>query len=466
MGKFIIQPHGRLQEWIAHEKGYFRDEGLDYEFVRGPSADTTKSVDASGKVTDLLSGAFESYKHAGGNKGVKSDISCACHWAVNQASSHKIGTMWGKSYVVTPGGVMVPPDSKITRPEDLAGQEIAVGYHSGSHFTTIQSLEPFLTKEQIKLGSAVRSGHASTSASAAIARGERLGIVVSGFGAVGSAGLDASFAIAFMFRRRRSRRCREIYERHETAQMELDFAPKNIAHYLNEIRIVTRRRSRPVLAGRTSSFCRTPEMYAKTQAWIHERGLFEGQARRSITQPRSRLVNDRAATLDTPVLIAGGGPIGLALAADLGRRGVATLLVEERENKLNPAKMLEVSVRTMEFCRQLGIVGKVRNWGFPADWPLDSVFVTNLQGYELGRVRMPALGVQTHLPVSPERGMPCPQTWFDPILQQHARSFPRDVAAPRQARKLRPGCRRCDGDAARWIERPRRNRSRRISRRL
>ena len=29
MEKFIIQPHGRLQEWIAHEKGYFRDEGLD-----------------------------------------------------------------------------------------------------------------------------------------------------------------------------------------------------------------------------------------------------------------------------------------------------------------------------------------------------------------------------------------------------------------------------------------------------
>ena len=55
----------------------------------------------------------------------------------------------------------------------------------------------------------------------------------------------------------------------------------------------------------------------------------------------------RDATVETPVLIAGGGPIGLALAADLGRRGVATLLVEERENKLNPAKMLEVSVRTV-----------------------------------------------------------------------------------------------------------------------
>ena len=50
----------------------------------------------SGKVTDLLSGAFESYKQAGGNKGVKSDISCACHWTVNQAASQQIGTMWGK----------------------------------------------------------------------------------------------------------------------------------------------------------------------------------------------------------------------------------------------------------------------------------------------------------------------------------------------------------------------------------
>jgi 2-polyprenyl-6-methoxyphenol hydroxylase-like FAD-dependent oxidoreductase len=126
---------------------------------------------------------------------------------------------------------------------------------------------------------------------------------------------------------------------------------------------------------------------------------------------------------EIPVLIAGGGPIGLALAADLGRRGVATLLVEERENKLNPAKMLEVSVRTMEFCRQLGVIDKVRNWGFPRDWPLDSVFVTDLQGYELGRVRMPALQDQAYLPVSPERGMPCPQTWFDPILQDYARTF-------------------------------------------
>jgi hypothetical protein len=33
MSKFRIEPHGRLQEWVAEEKGYYKEEGLDYEFV-------------------------------------------------------------------------------------------------------------------------------------------------------------------------------------------------------------------------------------------------------------------------------------------------------------------------------------------------------------------------------------------------------------------------------------------------
>jgi 2-polyprenyl-6-methoxyphenol hydroxylase-like FAD-dependent oxidoreductase len=130
-------------------------------------------------------------------------------------------------------------------------------------------------------------------------------------------------------------------------------------------------------------------------------------------------------SVDTiPVLIAGGGPIGLALAADLGRRGIAALLVEKGPDSVGTAKMLEVSVRTMEFCRQLGIADEVRHWGFPLDHLLDSAFVTTMQGWELGRVTTPSLAAQHALAVSPERGVPCPQTWFDPILQRKARSFP------------------------------------------
>ena len=104
MAQFIIQPHSRLQEWIAHEKGYFRDEGLDYEFVRGPSHNTQKVVDDDGKVTDLMSGAFESYKTGGGNKGVKSDISCAsAHWARATRLRRPRPASLGKSYVAYAG---------------------------------------------------------------------------------------------------------------------------------------------------------------------------------------------------------------------------------------------------------------------------------------------------------------------------------------------------------------------------
>jgi NitT/TauT family transport system substrate-binding protein len=98
MAKFIIQPHGRLQEWIA-DKGYFRDEGLDYEFQAGWAVQSRKLVDISGRLNEVRGGAFETYAHGGGNKGVKSDVSCACHWAIGQASAQQIGTMWRDSYV-------------------------------------------------------------------------------------------------------------------------------------------------------------------------------------------------------------------------------------------------------------------------------------------------------------------------------------------------------------------------------
>src|SRR6185437_2267523 len=52
---------------------------------------------------------------------------------------------------IAPCGIMVPPESPVQRPEDLAGVPVGVGYHSGSHFTTLQALEAVLPAEQIKL---------------------------------------------------------------------------------------------------------------------------------------------------------------------------------------------------------------------------------------------------------------------------------------------------------------------------
>jgi 2-polyprenyl-6-methoxyphenol hydroxylase-like FAD-dependent oxidoreductase len=128
-------------------------------------------------------------------------------------------------------------------------------------------------------------------------------------------------------------------------------------------------------------------------------------------------------TTRTSVLIVGSGPVGLALAADLGRRGVACTVIEQSDEKIGPAKMILVSVRSMEICRRLGIRERVLNWGFPAERSLDNVFVTNLSGYELGRISMPTMAEYGPSRYSPEAQAYCPQTWFDPILRDRAREF-------------------------------------------
>ena len=83
-----------------------------------------------------------------------------------------------------------------------------------------------------------------------------------------------------------------------------------------------------------------------------------------------------------PVLIVGGGPVGLALAAELGFHGVACELVEQTDGAIVTPKMNEVNVRTMEFCRRWGVADQVLDCPFPADYPLDVVFVTSLNDFE------------------------------------------------------------------------------------
>jgi NitT/TauT family transport system substrate-binding protein len=284
MAKFTIQPHGRFQEWIAHEKGYLRDAGLDYEFRAGLSAERKKEVDPNGNIIDVFSGAFESYRQGKGNKGVKSDISCACHWAVNQASSQQIGRMWGKSYVVTPGGVMVPPDSPIQGRQELAGQDVAVGFHSGSHFTTLQALEPFIDREQIKL-KFVGSSWARVDAGIEgdVPATSVWGITYQVLEQLGFRKIvDTTFMIAFMFPHGVDPAEVDKYmEGLKRAQMDLDFTPEKYKHfYLNEIpdryklRIDVRRFS----SGERIVFLPYgEEAYANTRAWLRARGLFDAE---------------------------------------------------------------------------------------------------------------------------------------------------------------------------------------------
>ena len=140
MAKFVIEPHFRLQEWVAEEKGYFRVEGLDYEF--------RELIRSSGGQhhNKGSQGAFQSIE-----QGREADVSCACHWTVNVAASNGHARLYADVYSVAPSGIFVAADSPVRTPTDLAGVPISVGFQSGSHYSTIQALEQYMAPSQINL---------------------------------------------------------------------------------------------------------------------------------------------------------------------------------------------------------------------------------------------------------------------------------------------------------------------------
>ncbi|ABI77934.1 monooxygenase, FAD-binding [Hyphomonas neptunium ATCC 15444] len=130
-------------------------------------------------------------------------------------------------------------------------------------------------------------------------------------------------------------------------------------------------------------------------------------------------------TIETPVLIMGGGPAGLALAVDLGWRGVPCVLIEQEgpEARRNHPRMDNVGIRSMEFARRWGIVKQVEQAGFPRDLPLSIAYTTGILGPELARDIGPTLQEAPVPPFSPQKHELCPQNFFDPVMQEAAQSY-------------------------------------------
>jgi NitT/TauT family transport system substrate-binding protein len=190
--------------------------------------------------------------------------------------------MWGHAYSVLPSGIYVPPQSPIRRPHELADREIAVGYHSGSHFSTIQALEPFLAADQIKL----RFGGFPYDRVEALLSGEVPAAAVWGAATylVEQHGcnrvLDSTFMAGFMFGPDTDPLDVERYFRAlKRAQMELDLEPERHKHYyLKEIpeRYHGDLDVRCFGPGERVVFLPyTADMYERAQRWMRERGLFE-----------------------------------------------------------------------------------------------------------------------------------------------------------------------------------------------
>jgi len=95
------------------------------------------------------------------------------------------------------------------------------------------------------------------------------------------------------------------------------------------------------------------------------------------------------ATLQVDVLIAGGGPCGLMLAIELGRRNIPCLLVDAKPGTAFNPQANATQARTMEHFRRLGFAHEIRSMGLPPEHPTDIAYLTRFAGTELARLRLP-----------------------------------------------------------------------------
>jgi 2-polyprenyl-6-methoxyphenol hydroxylase-like FAD-dependent oxidoreductase len=129
------------------------------------------------------------------------------------------------------------------------------------------------------------------------------------------------------------------------------------------------------------------------------------------------------AAVDCPVLIVGGGRVGLALAIDLGLRGTPCLVVEQGNGKADHPRATAINSRSMEFMRRWGVADAVKAAGTPQDFPHTVLYVTTLAGYEIARIERQGHGGSKPIAHSPERPQRCNQLFLDPILIERAKGL-------------------------------------------
>ncbi|MGJ5180838.1 FAD-dependent oxidoreductase [Bradyrhizobium oligotrophicum] len=135
--------------------------------------------------------------------------------------------------------------------------------------------------------------------------------------------------------------------------------------------------------------------------------------------------------LTASVLIVGGGPCGLMLANELGRRGVSAVLIDEKPGTAFNPQANATQARTMEHYRRLGFADEIRRAGLPADYPTDVAYFTRYTAHELARFQLPSAARATELVKglsgswsAAELPHRVSQKFVEAILRRHATELP------------------------------------------
>jgi hypothetical protein len=113
-----------------------------------------------------------------------------------------------------------------------------------------------------------------------------------------------------------------------------------------------------------------------------------------------------------PVVIVGGGPVGMVLAISLAGFKIRTMLVNTEPSSRWFPKGSTHNARTMEHYRRLGLARDLRKLGLPTDHPTDVGFFATLNGWELGRISMPSEREKSGLLRTPCRPIKSPNRCF------------------------------------------------------
>ena len=127
----------------------------------------------------------------------------------------------------------------------------------------------------------------------------------------------------------------------------------------------------------------------------------------------------------TPVLIVGGGPVGLTASLALSQQGVPSLLVERHPGTAILPKARGINARTMEMYRQMGVEADIRAAGMPPRFGKMILWAESLVGNEIKRLT-PARGSAKNLAASPSANCGCSQDLLEPVLRRHAEALAPD----------------------------------------